>query len=132
MSAVASISTLLVAESGFGDVAVSWVVARGTCVIVATGTAMGVAVGLVVLIPVGSSWVPIGDGGTDIAVVGAAVAATFGTAEASFKQRYSCLDCYECREGLGQLLEDGGVICCHVGHFDPVVGACLREGGKCL
>ena len=130
MSAVASIATLLVAESGCGDMAVGWVVARRTCVIVATGTAMGVAVGLVVLIPVGSSWVPIGAGGTALAVVGAAVAVTVGAADASFKRRYSCLDCWECREGLGQLLEDGGVICCHVGHSDPVVGACLCEGGN--
>ena len=132
MSAVASIATLLVAESGCGDVAFSWVVARQTCVITATGTAMGVAVVLVVLIAVGSSWVPIGAGGTAISVVGAAVAATVGAADASFKRRYSCLDCCECREGLGQLLEDGGVICCHVGHCDPIVGTCLREGGKCL
>ena len=132
MSAVASIATLIVAESGCGDVAVGWVVARGTCVIVATGTAMGVAVGLVFLIPVGSSWVPIGAGGTAIAVVGATVAATVGAADASFKRRYPCLDGCEGREGLGQLLEDGGVICCHVGHCNPIVGACLREGGKCL
>ena len=72
MSAIASIATLLVAESGCGDMAVGWMVACGTCVVVATGTAMGVAVGLVVLIPVGPSWVPIGAGGTSIAVVGAA------------------------------------------------------------
>ena len=102
MSAVTSIATLIVAESGCGDVAVGWVVARGTCVIVATGTAMGVAVGIVVLIPVGSLWVPISAGGTTIAaVVGAAVAATVGAAKSSFKQRYSCLDRCECREGLG-------------------------------
>ena len=101
MSSVASIATLLVAESGCGDVSVGWVVARGTCVIFATGTAMGAAVGLVVLIPVGSVWVPISAGGTAIAVVGAAVAATVGAAESSFKQRYSCLNCRECREGLG-------------------------------
>ena len=103
MSAVASIATLLVAESGCGDVAVGGMVARGTCVIVATGTAMGVAVGLIVLIPVGSSWVPISAGGTAIAVVGAAVAATVGAADASFKRRYSCLDCCKCREGQGPL-----------------------------
>ena len=72
MSALASIATLLVAESGCGDVAVDWVVARGTCVIIATGLAMGVAVRLVVLIPVGSSWVTSSAGGTAIAVVGAA------------------------------------------------------------
>ena len=112
--------------------AVGWMVARGTGVVVATGTAMGVAVGLVVLIPVGSSWVPIGAGGTAIAVVGAAVASTVGAADASFKRRYLCLDGCEGGEGLGQLLEDGGIICCHVGHCDPVVGACLREGGECL
>ena len=86
MSAVASIATLLVADSGCGDVAVGWVVARGTCVIAATGTAMGVAVGLVVLIPVGSLWVPISAGGISIVVVGAAVAATVGAADASFKR----------------------------------------------
>ena len=102
MSAVTSLTTLLVPESGCCDVAVIWVVARGTCVIVATGTAMGVAVGLVVLIPVGSTWVPISAGGTTIAaIVVAAVAATVGTAKFSFKQRYSCLNCRECREGLG-------------------------------
>ena len=102
MSAVSSIATILVSESACGDVAVGWVVARGTCVIVATGKAMGVAVVLVVLIPVGSSWVPISAGGTAIsAVVGAAVAATVGAAESSFKQRYLCLDHCECREGLG-------------------------------
>ena len=132
MSAVASIATLLVADSGCGDVAVGWVVARGTCVIVATGTAMGVAVGFVVLILVGSSWFPIGAGGTAIAVVGAAVAATVGAADASFKRRYSCLGGCKGREGLGQLLKDGSVIFCHVGHCDPVVDACLREGGECL
>ena len=102
MSAVTSTNTLLVPESGCGDVAVGWVVARGTCVIVATSTAMGVAVGLVVLIPVGSSRVTISAGGTAIAdVVGAAVAAIVVTAKSSFKQRYSCLDRRECREGLG-------------------------------
>ena len=115
MSAVASIATLLVAESGCGDVAVGWIIASGTCVVVATGTAMGVAVGLVVLIPVGPSWVPIGAGGTAIAVVGAAVAATVGIANASLKRRYPGLDGCEGGEGLGQLLEDGGIICCHVG-----------------
>ena len=95
-------ANLLVAESGCGDVAVGWVVARGTCVIVVTGTAMGVAVGLLVLIPVGSSWVPISAGGTAIAaIVGAAVPATAVAAKSSFKQRYSCLDRCECREGLG-------------------------------
>ena len=109
MSAVASIATLLVAESGCGDVAVGWVVARGTCVVVVTVTAMGVVVGLVVLILVGSLWVPIGAGGTAIAVVGAALATTVGAADASFKRRYPCLDGCEGREGLGQLLEDGGV-----------------------
>ena len=81
--------------------AVCWVVALGTCVVVTTGTAMGVAVGLVVLIPVGPSWVPIGAGGTTIAVVGAAVSATIGAADASFKQYYPCLDGCEGGEGLG-------------------------------
>ena len=101
MSAVASIATLIVAESGCCDVAVGWMVASGTCVVVATGTSMGVAVGLVVLIPVGSSWVPIGAGGTAIAVVGAAVAATVGATESSFKKRYACFDRCQGREGLG-------------------------------
>ena len=84
--------------------------------VVATGAAMGVALGLVVLISVWPSWVPIGAGGTAIAVVGAAVAATVGAADTAFQQRYPCLDGCEGREGLGQLLEDGGIICCHVGH----------------
>ena len=116
----------------FRSVLIDHMVACGACVVVATGTAMGVAVGLVVLIPVGYSWVPIGAGGTAISVVGAAVAATVGAADVSFKQRYPCLDGCEGGEGLVHLLEDGGVICCHVGHCDPVVGACLREGGECL
>ena len=98
MSSVTSTATLLVPESGCGDVAVGWVVARGNFVIVATDTAIGVAVVLFVLIPVGSSWVSISAGGTAIAaVVGAAVAATVGAAESSFKQRYSYLDRCECR-----------------------------------
>ena len=97
-----STTTLLVPESGCCDVAVVWVVARGTCVIFATGTAMGVAVGLVVLIPVGSTRVPISAIGNAIAaIVVAAVAATVGTAKSSFKQRHSCLNCREFREGLG-------------------------------
>ena len=102
MSAVTSTTTLIVPESGCRDVAVGWVVARGTCVIVATGTAMGVAVGIVVLIPVSSTQVPISAGGTAIAaIVVAAVASTVGTAESSFKQRHSCLNRRECGEGLG-------------------------------
>ena len=77
-------------------------VARGTCVVVATGTDMGVEVGLVVLIPVGSTRVPISTVGTAIAaIVVAAGAATVGTAESSFKQRHLCLNRRECREGLG-------------------------------
>ena len=102
MSAVTSTTTLLVPESGYCDVAVVWVVARGTCVIVATDTAMGVAVGLVVLIPVGSTRVPISVVGTAIAaILVVAVAATVGTAESSFKKRHSCLNSRKCREGLG-------------------------------
>ena len=86
VSAVTSTTALLVLESGYCDVAVCWVVARGTCVVVTTGTAMGVAVGLVVLIPVGSTRVPISTVGTAIAAMFvSAVAATVGTAESSFK-----------------------------------------------
>ena len=86
MSAVTSTTALLVPKSGCRDVAVCWVVARDTRVVVATGTAMGVAVGLVVLIPVGSTRVPISTVGTSIAaIVVSAVSATVGTAESSFK-----------------------------------------------
>ena len=96
MSEVTGTTTLLVPESGCCDVAVGWVVARGTCVIVTTGTAMGMEVGLVVLIPVGSARVTISAVGTAIAaIVVAAGAATVGTAESSFKQRHSCLNIHE-------------------------------------
>ena len=86
VSAVTSTTALLVPESGCRDMAVFWGVARGTCVVVAEGTAMGVSVGLVILIPVGSTRVPISTVGTTIAaIVVSAVAATVGTAESSFK-----------------------------------------------
>ena len=86
MSAVTSTTTPLVPESGCRDVAVCWVVARGTCVVVAAVKAMGLAVGIVFLILVGSTRVQISTIGTAIAVIiVSAVAATVGTAESSFK-----------------------------------------------
>ena len=101
VSAVTGTTTLIVPKSGCCDMAVCWVVARGTCVVDATGTAMGVAVGLVVLIPVGSTRVMISAVGIAIAaIVVAAVAATVGTAESSFEKHHSGLYHCKCCDGF--------------------------------
>ena len=120
--------------------AVFRVVARGICVVVAAGTTMGMTVGLVVLITVVSARVPISTVSAVAATIGTAisaifayaVAATVGPDESSFNQRQSGLFSCEFCDGLRQMIKDGGVVCCNICHCNPVLSACLCEGGECL